>query len=76
MCHLKGYKYSRSAYWSALLITNTCVFLALTFSEEMENTVCSVQLVALVYKLLSAVFAGKHTKALINILSKAQSVTK
>lgn len=29
MCHLKGFKYSRSAYWSALLITNTCIFLAM-----------------------------------------------
>lgn len=25
----KGFKYSRSAYWSALPIANTCVFLAL-----------------------------------------------
>lgn len=42
----------------------------------MENTVCSVQFVALVYKLLSAIFAGKCTKALTNILSKSLSVTK
>ena len=37
--------------------------------------VCPVQLVALGYKLLSAIFAGKCTKAVTNILSKAQSVT-
>lgn len=41
-----------------------------TSYEKEENMVCFVQPEALVYKLLSAVFAGNCTKAVTNILSK------
>jgi len=30
----KGFKYSRSAYWSVLPITNTCVFLAMLLMKR------------------------------------------
>lgn len=68
MCHLKGFKYFRSAHWSALTITNTCF--PCNSYEKAENMFCFVQLDALVYKLLSAIFAGNCTKVVKNILSK------